>query len=617
MTDETKQTIKLETISVEQFLNRRVIYSSFDLVYLVYVGYYLKTKHNKVLSFTGIQFNFNFDNIKHSKYLPLIMFALDQGYFKNIKKSYGFYEETFTTMLGQEYDENYYFNWDLFAPFGKEINFEYTHLQNPHDVIKRADDNLFYENRVYNFLEVVENRLGYRESNLETAIIMSASEIIVDAIVENKDVNIRAFYIISDTLANKRQGLALVTFAVLSIEPLSKFVNISMSPHHISNLDLGYAAWYTVGVDLNLIKDYSGKEKYDYAKDLYKPGDVILLYSRSVPLDNIQHGDKEAEALQTARFQSLESCLIGVIEHMDEQGVTITTINTRDLRLTTQLEIQALSDDIQRLYLGDENYGVRVSTETISWRLLGVDYRMSDNEYFEPRFFTRLTQGAQTMQKVKVNGIVRTQALSQYETIFRLLIDYGVRFHFGRFIDLYGEGLALERTSDEVDLDADYYYSDQKKYEKYLVKKEKRDQQKAKEALEREFLFAYVRTQDLLATLFDYTIKRDNSIVDQIEVKALRVPKENLIDYHIKVTYKNGKEQTSILEGQPPIVKVYQNVAKLDFDSINILIDEILEHSGVKSTTYSRRIKRGLENNKQQLEQMDRDQMVEIVKQRF
>ena len=196
-------------------------------------------------------------------------------------------------------------------------------------------------------------------------------------------------------------------------------------------LQLGYEAWWYKGYDNTglLHKDaYLPSEKLNYAKMLgISEGSVVALYKRNI-------------GSQGNHIKSIENYHFAVVESINARGITLHIINSKMTKFGGRKRYNNMSMAVKQMYSFDKNTFSRLNSTraTYSWVDLGVEYVMSDEEYF----ITPLQDG-DTVELDVTNGVREDRLrLGEVDAVFWLLKDYAVKFDEERYIrQYYAQGL--------------------------------------------------------------------------------------------------------------------------------------------------------------------------------
>lgn len=191
-------------------------------------------------------------------------------------------------------------------------------------------------------------------------------------------------------------------------------------------LQLGYEAWWYKGYDNTglLHKDaYLPNEKYEHAKALgISVGSVVALYKR-----NIGSIGNHIKSIENYHFAVVESCTA--------RTITLHIINSKLTKFGGRQRFNNMSMAVKQMYSFDKNVFSRLNSTktTYSWVDLGVEYVMSDEEYF----ITPLQDG-DTIELDVTNGVREDRVLlGEVDAVFWLLKDYEVEFDEEHYIKQY------------------------------------------------------------------------------------------------------------------------------------------------------------------------------------
>lgn len=395
-----------------------------DLVYLVYVETALRVKKQK-LDYEGLTAAFTYQQLKNSKYYDLLMLAHDKGYFEGLPKRLGFFKKTFEEELGIA-PEDYELPVHILSPWEYMTNeFNYTHMHPDGldmKVPERIDDV-----HVYQLLDKKYGADFVIVDNYETAVLTIIAQYVSNFIMEGT-IKKLVYFVIPTALTVMRYPIPLLSYLYFEVPFVQQFVNLTFASDEVNEVQLGYLVWEAVGLDLGLITYHKNHTKVKYAKENYQVGDVVLLYQREV--------SDEARAVRN----SLKGCRIGVIRTLNNNSIAIEVINTRNTKYTTQVQFSEYSDEVKELYRFDYNLGVNKHIEMYEWRGMGVDFYISNDEYFEEYFITHLGKDGKVDQYVEIEGKPVKAQMTYYDVVYTILNDYNIKFNKERYKERYGVG---------------------------------------------------------------------------------------------------------------------------------------------------------------------------------
>lgn len=222
----------------------------------------------------------------------------------------------------------------------------------------------------------------------------------------------------------------------------------------MTQLQLGYDAWYAKGRDLGLLnKWYSGKEKYEYMKKLdLQTGDLVMFYERE-------------KAQKTNYVKSIAGCHLAKITYLTDDSIGLELINTVKPYYQGKEEFDDNTTIVKNMYCGKPPY-LHLSTSKVSYSLadIGVEYYL----YTEKYFITPLEDSDDyKITRVSRNGQADTLLLDQNNLIYWILKDYDYEFNEQRFLDRHfkNEEPCYTRYMRGDELENYWYYHDDESVE--------------------------------------------------------------------------------------------------------------------------------------------------------
>ena len=187
---------------------------------------------------------------------------------------------------------------------------------------------------------------------------------------------------------------------------------------------LGYVAWYAKGVEQGELKRwYSPTEKQKYFSDLgFGIGDVVYLYER-------KKGQKLDYVKEISGFH------VAIIEEVTEKYIRFTVVNNKKTKAQGEMDYRNFSMATKQMYDYNNPYNkANVSTRTLDWTDIGIEYCMFD-EYF---FITRCNND--DIRECYVQGEGWSSLLLKLPAIeltYWILKDYEIPFDEDKFIEKY------------------------------------------------------------------------------------------------------------------------------------------------------------------------------------
>ena len=201
------------------------------------------------------------------------------------------------------------------------------------------------------------------------------------------------------------------------------FYHIDESVTAKQRQQLGYYAWYMIGVDKGLLKEYyDAKTKINHLRELdIQEGDFVMLFERK-------------ELQKDNHIKKIDSCKLARINEIGND-IQLTYFNTTRPKYHQKYEFDDNTTIIKQMYSYNKPYEkIRTGEMTIDINDLGIGYLM----YTERYFIVPLDESNDNIPVVVTNGVTVDKInLDQNNLVYWILKDYDYDFDEERFLRKY------------------------------------------------------------------------------------------------------------------------------------------------------------------------------------
>lgn len=401
------------------------ILNTAELYYICLLGKYLK-EQNITLSLEDADLSEFSGAYKNSIYYTYFSYATENGYVTNLDLEL----EVLTDEIIEELSETFFFeSYNNVEPYFYEIIDENYYID-MHDVGGN------YKN-IHLFKENIE----------ESAVIDLTAYFHVKNLLDGY--HRRLFPKLSNTVRISSSGVSAL-YLLATSEITAGTVEFEVYSNEDKN-SLKYNAWYFLGREMGMLTDegFTVTQKREFMKSYpndYVVGNAVYLYER--------------ESTSKSGRKKLKNCIIAIIREITEDTITLEKVFVRTTKLERQKKYDNFSSAVQDLYRHD-TFTANTHLETFHLTTIGIEFLMSDDQYYFENYFIVPLSMANTMEMwVEEDGFEVKRVLSIPDATFWILKDWGIDFDESAFIKAYylGDDFPLYYSSTLGNNDDSYDY---------------------------------------------------------------------------------------------------------------------------------------------------------------